>query len=145
MIALVFNLYSLTEFGSATNLHDSFCGKKKNQRLKDSGFNFKKMNGAQVHPIVSDDAPQDTSQTSASSTGLGSFQMLNGFQDVEMDDNSNTGLAGVDQGADCSEDAPHALCTSGGGLPRTGYEPKSLSAKVPNIKQKIIKMYHSAV
>ena len=55
--------------------------------------------------------------------------MLNGFQDVEMDDNSNTGLAGVDQGADCL-DAPHALCTSGGGLPRTGYEPNPLSANV---------------
>ena len=55
--------------------------------------------------------------------------MVSGFQDVEMDDNPNTGLAGVDQGADCL-DAPHALCTSGGGLPRTGYEPKSLSAKV---------------
>ena len=125
MIALVLNLDSLTEFGSATNVHDSFCGQegREKKRLKDTGFNFETMDDTQVHPMVSDDTPQDTSQTSASSTGLGSFHMVSGFQDVEMDDNSNTGLAGVDQGADCL-DAPHALCTSGGGLPRTGYEPK---------------------
>ena len=73
----------------------------------------------------------NTSQTSASSetTGLGSsYIVTNDGQDFEMKEDwgKETGVSGVDQGAEHDE-PPRALYAPGGGLPPTGYEPKPSS------------------
>ena len=76
----------------------------------------------------------NTSHTSASSetTGLGSsYIVTHDGQDLEMKEDwgKETGVSGVDQGAEHDE-PPRALYAPGGGLPPTGYEPKLSSTRV---------------
>ena len=70
-----------------------------------------------IHTPTLEDNQQNTSQQSDSSgtTGLGSFQMTDVFQDIEMEEEGHTkaGSVGVEQGS--SNLPPHALHTSGGG------------------------------
>ena len=79
-----------------------------------------------------------TSQSSSSgTTGLSSYNITNGYNDLDMEDGRDETRpgSGVDQGVDLM-DTPRALHTVGGGLPRTGYEPKPSSTKVVDGEQK---------
>ena len=66
-----------------------------------------------------------------STTGLSSFNITNGYNDLDMEDSRDETRPGswVDQGVDLTT-TPQALHPVGGGLPRTGYEPKPSSTKV---------------
>ena len=90
------------------------------------------INSATINTTSQEEDARNTSQSSASgTTGPGSFQVVsNGERDFEMEDSRDekTGRR-VDQGVDILE-APHALYTTGEGVPRTGYEPKPSSTKV---------------
>ena len=81
--------------------------------------------------ITHEESIQNTSQSSSSgTTGPGSFQILN-LREDEMNGSGHYTKTGssVDQGADNLE-PPQALYTTGGVLPRRGYEPKPSSTWV---------------
>ena len=81
------------------------------------------MTSNEDEPLQSlDEILNSTSQSSSSgTTGLSSFNITNGYNDLDMEDSRDETRPGswVDQGVDLTT-TPQALHPAGGGLPRTG-------------------------